>query len=275
MTIKHPQTIIAVDAEMVCRELDLQQGFNAVSYERFLEILPAAIITRQRNYLDNRETTKADVVASLQWYAGLHGIDLNFPNLSLVPEFEYKGDRRVLQLLPYRVVIESHDDGKRIALYQRAEGGGEVRLLDAISCGYGGHPDLVDLRTEGHLQADVGIEHDAIDEIDWSIVVPKETLELSAEREFAEEVLVENNPEQFEHSHPFFEGLILDRSDEVGNIHLAVVYSIQLPHGATAHPKEAQLLPVPAMRPEDALRDLPGLESWSKLVARHFVAKGL
>lgn len=105
------------------------------------------------------------------------------------------------QIIPY--VLLSY--GGKIALYQRTKKGGENRLHNMHSIGFGGHIDAFDL---------------AYDK-DGTINLDK-TIETSAQREIDEELIVSSIVSK-KHL-----GYIYDGSNPVGRVHIGVVEQWEL-----------------------------------------------
>lgn len=264
--MKHPQSILAVEAQPFVKELNLKEGFNVLSEDLFLRAATRHFVVALRDQLDNKRTELKDVVDQINYIANLHGIELEFKNPP--PLVSYNGDRTKLQLLPYLVFSEHDYEGKpRIARYQRGKGVGESRLAGNNSIGYGGHPDLCDVLTNADI-LNLNGDEDLITEEDESTINVRASLYSGMRREIEEEV------EKFsqETPTPSFLGLILDRSDDVGHLHLGVVYAVDLFVGEQAIPREEQLLKLDSLPVEELVKD-DKLESWSKIIAQHLLEK--
>lgn len=271
-----PQFILAVQARGIVQALNLKQGFNPLTLEAFLEVAQPLLTIRQRQALDETITTHEDVLAQINYLASTHGITLHHDP---VEPFQYKGDRNDLQLLPYRVLTDSEviTADTLFTTYQRGKGVGESRLAGNNSIGFGGHVDMADAISEGELLE--SLEEAATSEGEdfasypteeqWSTPDLEATLVDSAGREFEQEVLLVTDAEREVEIEPKFIGLILDRSDDVGCLHLGLVYQIVLPAGVTAVPAEEELLAQPRQTAAQLLED-PKLENWSRIVAQHF-----
>jgi predicted NUDIX family phosphoesterase len=105
------------------------------------------------------------------------------------------------QIIPY--VLLSYKG--KIALYQRTKKGGENRLHNMHSIGFGGHIDAFDLdyKKSGEINLD-------------------KTIEKSAQREIDEELIV-SDVESKKHL-----GYIYDGSNAVGRVHIGVVEQWEL-----------------------------------------------
>lgn len=270
-----PQFILAVQARGIVQALNLKQGFNPLTLEEFLEVAQPLLTIRQRQALDETVTTHEDVLAQINYLASTHGITLHHDQ---VEPFQYKGDRNDLQLLPYRVITQEPDSNAPLlfTVYQRGKGVGESRLAGNNSIGFGGHVDMADAISEGELLVSLEEDVDSDDDFEpteeqWSTPDLEATLIDSAGREFEQEVLLVTDVEQEVDIEPMFIGLILDRSDDVGCLHLGLVYHIELPASVTATPAEEELLAQPPQTAAQLLED-PKLENWSRIVAQHFHA---
>ncbi len=112
------------------------------------------------------------------------------------PRAHLEKDENFKQIIPY--VILSYQG--KIAVYQRTKKGGESRLHNLNSIGFGGHIDAFDL---------------AYDE-NGSINLDR-TIETSGQREIDEELIIDGITEKTKL------GYILDNSNPVGRVHIGVV----------------------------------------------------
>lgn len=171
---------------------------------------------------------------------------------------EYAGDRDYVQLLPYTVLRTA--DGK-VFTYSRKKTSGEQRLVGDRSCGYSGHIDFNDIITDDSN----------------NVVILSATVRNSMGRELDEEVVFQlpegMNPvalRNIEYQAKAV-GLIYDTSNEVGFLHLGMVYVIDLPEGVTVspagddHAEHGKLVDVTDL-------DTDAHENWTRLVAQNFLA---
>jgi predicted NUDIX family phosphoesterase len=151
------------------------------------------------------------------------------------PRPHLEEDENFKQIIPY--VILSHQG--KIAVYQRTKKGGESRLHQLHSIGFGGHIDAFDLAYD----ADGTINLD-------------QTIETSAQREIDEELIVSEIVSKTQL------GYILDNSNPVGRVHIGVVERWEL---ATAEisSNEAEIK-VLGLFELDELKPMSGdMENWS------------
>jgi predicted NUDIX family phosphoesterase len=142
------------------------------------------------------------------------------------PRSEAETDPSWKQLIPYLVLR----DGERIFLMRRTKAGGDERLHDRYSIGVGGHINPEDRDVIGGLR-----------------------------REWAEEIEADFEPE-FE---PI--GLLNDDENEVGAVHLGLVYAA----GANGRPvgiREKHKLEGAFATPDDVAQVQAKLETWSALL---------
>ncbi len=152
------------------------------------------------------------------------------------PRPHLEEDENFKQIIPY--VILSHQG--KIAVYQRTQKGGENRLHNMNSIGFGGHIDAFDLAYD----ADGTINLD-------------QTIETSAQREIDEELIVSDIISKTQL------GYILDNSNPVGRVHIGVVERWEL---ATAEisSNEAEIK-VLGLFELDELKQMTGaMENWSE-----------
>jgi predicted NUDIX family phosphoesterase len=142
------------------------------------------------------------------------------------PRSEAETDPSWKQLIPYLLLR----DGERIFLMRRTKAGGDERLHDRYSIGVGGHINPEDRDVIGGLR-----------------------------REWAEEIEADFEPE-FE---PI--GLLNDDENEVGAVHLGLVYAA----GANGRPvgiREKHKLEGAFATPDDVAQVQAKLETWSALL---------
>ncbi len=120
--------------------------------------------------------------------------DLN--QIWIGPRPHLEEDESYKQIIPY--IILSHQG--KIAVYQRTKKGGERRLHNLNSIGFGGHIDAFDLayNTDGIIDLD-------------------QTIEASAQREIDEELIISDIASKTKL------GYIIDNSNPVGRVHIGVV----------------------------------------------------
>ena len=140
------------------------------------------------------------------------------------------------QIIPY--VILSYKG--KIALYQRTKKGGENRLHNMHSIGFGGHIDAFDL----------AYHKDGVINLD-------KTIENSAQREIDEEL---NISEIISKKHL---GYIYDDSNPVGRVHIGVVEQWELAtNEITSNEDEIHVVGLFSI---DELKDFDGeMENWSE-----------
>ncbi|MGJ8663202.1 MAG: hypothetical protein ACSHWU_06100, partial [Marinicella sp.] len=125
--------------------------------------------------------------------------DLN--HIWVGPRPHLEEDEHFKQIIPY--VILSYQG--KIAVYQRTKKGGESRLHNLNSIGFGGHMDAFDMVYDpnGDLNLD-------------------KTIEQSAQREIDEELVVSDIVSKTKL------GYIIDNSNPVGRVHIGVVEQWEL-----------------------------------------------
>ncbi|NJI01078.1 NUDIX domain-containing protein [Staphylococcus hyicus] len=138
------------------------------------------------------------------------------------------------QLISYCILENENGD---LLVYERLSGGGEARLHGQSSIGVGGHMnDVPDAQTINDL-----------------IIV-------NASRELEEEVgLHVTSASQLEHG-----GFINDDSNEVGKVHIGIVFKVKV-KANDIEVKETDTLKIEWKSLED-INDLNQFESWSALI---------
>ena len=156
------------------------------------------------------------------------------------PRPHLEEDENFKQIIPY--VILSHQG--KIAVYQRTKKGGESRLHNLHSIGFGGHIDAFDL---------------AYDD-DGTINLDR-TIETSAQREIEEELVVSQITSK---THL---GYIIDNSNPVGRVHIGVVERWELACAdIRSNEEEIKVLGLFAL---DELKQMSAeMENWSEHIVK-------
>jgi len=149
-------------------------------------------------------------------------------NAEELPEFK--------QIIPYAVIIQ---DGK-ILVYTRGKLGQEVRLHAKKSIGVGGHinPKDLDNFSDSHLKIDLALLR-----------------ELEEEIKITQDDIQELN----------FIGVVNEDMEEVGKVHLGLVYVVRLKPEAVLHFEDCLLEPEFLSIP-DLDYVYGSLEGWSQLI---------
>ncbi len=135
------------------------------------------------------------------------------------------------QPIPYIVFIKE----KKAFCYKRSGKGGEKRLYDKYSIGFGGHVEVFDKDKNN-----------------------KETIMNALKRETEEEIL--KIPKIF---HPELLGFINDDSTPVGRVHIGLLYVVELEEDIEPHPDEAGNGMFMNFQELDMIRDK--METWSAI----------
>jgi predicted NUDIX family phosphoesterase len=156
---------------------------------------------------------------------------------------EAENDPAWKQVIPY-VVLEHQG---ALLCYQRGKGGGEARLAEQFSIGWGGHIAAED--------ATIFTPHGP------SAYAQAVHRELHEELSFEPEIVISDR----------IAGLINDDSLPVGRVHIGVVHIWKL-RSRTVRKREAKIV-APRWRTPDELRRpafYPKLESWSRFCLDHW-----
>lgn len=139
------------------------------------------------------------------------------------------------QPIPYVVIKRGHG----VFVYERLSQGGEGRLHNKLSLGVGGH-----MNPEGDITFD-------------------ETLEINLNRELDEELSIYTSERKLEYI-----GLINNDEDEVGEVHLGILATLELHKYAIVGVKETDQLKGQWMTVEELKHpdNYERLEAWSKYV---------
>lgn len=138
------------------------------------------------------------------------------------------------QLVSYCLLVNENDE---VLVYERLSGGGETRLHGNMSIGVGGHMNDVEDATDINAQ-----------------------LSENAYRELEEEVGLKSD----DASDVEIIGLINDDSNEVGQVHVGVVFKVVV-KGDLISAVETDTLKIKWQDPK-AFSDLSAYETWSALI---------
>ncbi len=152
------------------------------------------------------------------------------------PRPHLEEDENFKQIIPY--IILSYQD--KIAVYQRTKKGGESRLHNSHSIGFGGHIDAFDLAYDD--QGSINLD---------------QTIETSAQREIDEELVISS----ITNKSPL--GYIIDNSNPVGRVHIGVVERWELStDGIRSNEDEIKVL---GLYPINKLKAMStNMENWSE-----------
>ena len=152
--------------------------------------------------------------------------------LELMPSFK--------QIIPYVAVIRD----EKFLVYKRTNKGGEARLHDQLSIGFGGHIDVGDI----------------LDKNNGETIDLEATVGNAVTREISEELEAELTA---------FEayGMILDESNEVGKVHLGIAMIARV--NGMVLSKEDQIELVGFKSVEEIIANIESYESWSQIIINH------
>lgn len=147
-------------------------------------------------------------------------------------------DPRFKQPIPY-VVIRRDDE---VFVYERLTGGGESRLHNKLSLGFGGHMNPM----EGAASF-------------------SEVLKQNTDRELAEELYIREEDKQ----NIVTLGLINDDENDVGKVHIGILSALQLASAAQVEVKEKDQIAGRWMKLSELKEEnvYQRLEAWSQFVA--------
>lgn len=144
------------------------------------------------------------------------------------------------QIIPY-VGIRN---GDKVFFLKRFKKQGEARLHGKLSIGIGGHINPIDTEE---------------DDADLSGL---DVLEKAMYREISEEVSIEGSTGE-----PKIIGFINDDTNDVGQVHLGLLFFLELPHDKVTV-KETEMMEGKWATIEEVLNDYEKLESWSQLAVK-------
>ena len=153
------------------------------------------------------------------------------------PRSAAETDPSLKQIIPYALLVSQ---GK-VLRYKRGKKAGEQRLVAKGSIGIGGH---MNDRDEGLFALD------------------QEAYLAGVQREIDEELIV--RPPMTNR----IVALINDDSNEVGQVHLGVIHVLELAQ-PIAEKREAMILNIDFLTPEELRAEFGTLESWSQICVNH------
>lgn len=251
---KHPQYIIAIDAEY-CRRF-FKPGFNALSLDEFINGLVAT-----RHVTRNGESKV------------VHYQDDLASRVVLRERYRLEFDKNFLQPLNYMVLrqdlkkpyadpagFSTFRTVPHFSTYYRVKGGGEDRLLDKMSIGWGGHTDwnMIGWDEKG------AIEYRETARINMMMEIGQECRFrfVGTNQEYESNALVAE--------HLTFKGFIWDPSDDVGQHHLALVWEVAVPDSVTLESREDEQKLGPWSNRGELMAQKVGradlFENWSNIV---------
>ncbi|QPK90712.1 hypothetical protein IEN91_09785 [Bacillus velezensis] len=147
-------------------------------------------------------------------------------------------DPRFKQPIPY-VVIRRDDE---VFVYERLAGGGESRLHNKLSLGFGGHMNPME-----------------------GAATFSEVLKQNTDRELAEELYIREEDKQ----NIVTLGLINDDENDVGKVHIGILSALQLAPAAQVKVKEKDQIAGRWMKLSELKEEnvYQRLEAWSRFVA--------
>lgn len=166
--------------------------------------------------------------------------------LSFMNRPEAEEDPSFKQIIPYGAVLR----GENVLVLERLRGGGEKRLHGKISLGVGGHLNPVDEIQVSSTQQSLHSEGDVISATMY--------------RELTEELYVEG----LRKMEPI--GFINDDTNAVGQVHLGIVYRIDLFDEGTASVRETEVLTGAFQSWESVTEVTDRMESWSAFLVNAY-----
>lgn len=139
------------------------------------------------------------------------------------------------QPIPYVLLRK----GEEIFLYRRLSGGGETRLFDKLSLGVGGHMNTCE---------QISDFNDILNE--------------NVQRELSEELIIRSDKQEYN-----VIGILNDETNDVGKVHIAILYTLTLDDHAIVEVRETEQLQGEWFH-KDVLKEkeiYDKLENWSKI----------
>lgn len=237
----------------------LDQTFEAHPYEKQLEMVlavdKAELFYRLPAYAQGMISADiSQLLTDLRWH------------LYWLPRRTAEQSGTLIHFIPYGPIIRQGEGGiAEIATYNRpSKNNGEALLAGKSSIGWAGHPDFLDAIFDA--RAVVNGVHTCTEAF---------FREIAEEAEFilnGEIITIASHPELFRIS---TNGVILDRSDQVGQVHLGLVYVIHVLNSAVEisakNPAEILNPKFEAFDQVFAEIDDRNFENWSKIIMSDMV----
>jgi predicted NUDIX family phosphoesterase len=171
-----------------------------------------------------------------------------------MPRAAVEEDPRFKQPIPYGVLF----CGDEVFMLQRTRAGGDARLYDRVSLGVGGHINPCDgSPVDGSSSAAVAAVGPVL------AAAPERALH----RELREEL---DAPAEYTLTGL---GLLNDESNDVGRVHLGLVYSIEVREPLVSV-RERELLAGGFRSVDEVSRKVEQMETWSSILWRYWLADG-
>lgn len=189
-------------------------------------------------------------------------ISLVEPNLIIGMREMLETNQAFRQIIPYIVVIEEPELGvEKFVCYRRTNKVGEQRLAGNVSIGFGGHIELRDI---------INFNDDS------STVNLAATIKYATSRELREELQVSARGEQYDVDTKMFllstrtmlepaNILLIDDLEEVGRVHMGLVFELRLPMGLKVTTGEDELTHMESKTLDELMESNYPLEGWTKL----------
>lgn len=176
------------------------------------------------------------------------------------PRDEVETDPTFVQFLPYLVVIDSSSG--TILGYNRPSKNAEARLSGNFSVGIGGHVDIDDWCAIPEHTLRTCMERELLEELDCVLDSKGDSLHSGAQDSFIDTIAGVNVP-RF---------LIYDQSNPVGQVHLGIVYVLDILdlNAGMFTADDTELVNLRVMDMSLAF-NTPNPENWTSLVLREFM----
>lgn len=187
--------------------------------------------------------------------AGRNSLEALLEESHFRPRHFMEEDATAKQLIPYLVVINENNE---VLTYFRGKAGTEDRLHAKLSAGFGGHINPVDGATL----------HDPINS-PGKLFNPLQTVEACIRRELLEEIGLTIN-ESSTDMKPKLVGYVNNDRDPVGQVHLGLIYVIQVNSSSIDMAKAEESVVEPRWRIAASLAtgglNHTRLEEWSRMI---------
>lgn len=188
---------------------DQKSAEKAAKNAELIVVIPKLLINSYNNP-KNRENVRGPIITPL--VARIVHSCMAY----MAPRGNVETDTRLLQPIPYGCIV---DDDNRVLTYRRTSHGGETRLENKYSIGFGGHVNITDVRM---YLSKMNIDKDGLIEPVQDILLMGPLAEC-IRRELKEELGLEKCYARID-----VDEAIYDPSEDVSAVHIGIPYIIHL-----------------------------------------------
>jgi predicted NUDIX family phosphoesterase len=166
------------------------------------------------------------------------------------------------QIIPYIIVIEEPELGvEKFVCYRRTKKVGEQRLAGNVSIGFGGHIELPDIINVGENLSTINLAATIKYAVTRELKEELQASSIGMDHEIDSRVLNLAIRTMLEPA----DIILIDDLDEVGRVHMGLVFELRLPLGIKVTTGEDELAHMESKTVDELLESSYPLETWTKL----------